>query len=76
MLELMGLDGRYPVLHGAATELADSSISIDSEGVRFIIDEALRDDPRPLYVVCQGALTDMASALLLRPEIAERLTVV
>ena len=39
---------------------------------RFIIEEALKDDPRPLHVAFLGPLTDMASALLLEPSIAER----
>lgn len=76
VLDLMGLSGQYPVLHGAAAALPDTETPIPSEGAEFIIDEALREDPRPLYVACQGAITDMASALLLRPEIASRLTVI
>ena len=47
-----------------------------SEGVQFIIDEARRDDPRPLYVLCLGALTNLARALREAPDIAARLTVV
>jgi purine nucleosidase len=45
---------------------------VDSPGARFIIEEALKDDPRPLHVAFLGPLTDMASALLLEPSIAER----
>ena len=40
------------------------------------LSEALREDPRPLYIACQGALTDVAAAINRCPEIAERLTVV
>ena len=76
VLNLMGLSGEYPVLHGAARALADTATPIPSEGADFIIQEAMRDDDRPLYIACQGAITDVASALLMRPEIAKRMTVI
>ncbi len=47
-----------------------------SEGVRFIIDEALREDTRPLFVLCLGALSNLARALREAPEILHRMTVV
>lgn len=47
-----------------------------SEGASFIIDEARRDDSRPLFVLCMGAVTTMADALAAAPDIAEKLTVV
>ena len=76
VLDLMGLNGAYPVLHGAAHALADTATPIPSEGADFIIQEAMRDDERPLYIACQGAITDVASALLMQPEIAKRMTVI
>jgi inosine-uridine nucleoside N-ribohydrolase len=76
ILELMELQGEIPVLMGAAEGLKDEQTPQPSEGAELIIREALADDPAPLYVVFMGPLTDMASALLLRPEIAERLTVI
>jgi purine nucleosidase len=72
ILDLMDLSGRIPVHAGAATALPDEKTPVDSPGARFIIREALKDDPRPLYVAFLGPLTDMASALLLEPSIAER----
>lgn len=47
-----------------------------SEGVRFIIEEALREDARPLFVFCIGALSNLARALRDAPEIVDRITVV
>jgi hypothetical protein len=41
-----------------------------------IVEEAMRDDPRPLYVTCGGGLTEIAAAWLAEPRIARRLTVV
>ena len=72
ILELMKLTGQIPVHAGAPTSLPDEKTPVDSPGARFIIEEALKDDPRPLHVAFLGPLTDMASALLLEPSIAER----
>lgn len=76
VMELMGIKGSCPVLMGAAKELPDEHTPIDSEGARFIIEEAMKEDARPLYVACLGAITDAASALLMQPEIAKRLTII
>lgn len=43
---------------------------------RFIIDEALRDDDRPLFLVAGGSLGDVARAFKAAPQIAERLTLI
>ena len=48
-----------------------------SEGVDFIIEEAMKCSAEdPLWLVGLGAATDLASAILARPEIAERLVLV
>ena len=65
-----------PALHGCPAPLQSRGDAPDSEGVRFLIEEALRDDPRPLYVTALGALTDVAAALNRCPAIAPKLTVV
>ena len=67
----MGSD--VPVLRGEEGPGADSELS---EGVRFIIDEARRQDEHPLYLLCMGALTNAARALREAPDIAGRMTVV
>lgn len=46
------------------------------EAVELIVREAFRQDPRPLYVLCMGGLTEVAAALRTEPEIARRMTVV
>ena len=65
-----------PMLRGCAVPLAGELDVPDAEGVRFLIEEAQRDDPRPLYVTVQGALTDVAAALNRCPAIAGKMTVV
>jgi purine nucleosidase len=72
LLDLMDLKGRIPVRSGAATMLPDEKTPVPSEGSALIVEEALKDDPRPLHIAFLGPLTDMASALLERPSIAER----
>ena len=72
VLDLMDLNGRIPVRPGAAIMLPDEKTPVPSEGSALIIEEALKDDPRPLHVAFLGPLTDMASALLENPSIAER----
>ena len=75
VLDLMQISDQ-PVFHGAPAAMPDEYSMVPSEGSQAIIDEALKDDPLPLFCIFLGPLTDMASALLARPEIAERLTVV
>jgi purine nucleosidase len=72
LLDLMDLNGRVPVRPGAALMLPDEKTPVPSEGSALIIEEALKDDLRPLHVAFLGPLTDMASALLEEPSIAER----
>jgi hypothetical protein len=75
LLRAMEIDD-VPALRGCVRPLAAQDEALESEGARFIVQEALREDERPLYLAAQGALTDVAAALNLCPAIAERLTVV
>lgn len=75
--EAMDVTGRQvPIARASNTGLVDRRTPIDNAASRAIIDEALRDDSRPLLVLVGGGLTAVASALLLEPRIADRLTVV
>ena len=60
-----------PIVAGSETALP-----AESEATAAIVAEAMRDDPRPLYVTCGGGLTEIAAAWLAEPRIAGRLTVV
>ena len=42
----------------------------------FIIEEALKDDPKPLYILCQGAITNLAVALYNKPEIKDKIRII
>ena len=73
---LMGLGDKVKVFRGCADVLPDEKTPVESEASRFIAEQAMLDDPRPLYVAVQGAITNVASAYLMKPEIAERLIVI
>ena len=75
LMRAIGMDD-VSALRGCTLPLKNDQDAPESEGVDFLIREALRDDPRPLYVTAQGALTDIAAALNRCPEIGEKLTVV
>lgn len=75
LLDLMGMD-RGLAYKGADHALPDENTLVRSKGAELIIEEAMKDDSRPLFVTFLGPLTDMASAYLLEPGIAERLTVI
>lgn len=76
LTDKLGFPQEGLLYHGAPHPLPDKHTPVDSEGARLIIREALKDDPRPLYITFLGPLTDMASALLMEPRIASRVTVV
>ncbi len=77
LLQVMGLEGRFTVVPGASVGMKSPAVPQDSEGARLLIEEARRCTPdRPLFVCMGGPLTDVASALLLAPDIAPNLIVV
>ena len=77
VLDIMGLEGQYPVYAGSNVGLTNDSTAQVSEAAKAIVEEAMRTDTKqPLYVVCGAGLTDLASAFLMEPKIAERLTLI
>lgn len=76
IFDKMELPKEGMLYHGAPHAMPDKATPVDSEGARLIIREAMKDDHRPLYVTFLGPLTDLASAYLLEPRIAKRLTAI
>ncbi|MDP3949786.1 nucleoside hydrolase [Microbacterium sp.] len=76
LLEMLSLSRDVPTADGAPHALLDEQTPVDSPGARLIIDEARRSDAGPLFIAFLGPLTDMASALLLAPDIADTDTTV
>ncbi|TYP76686.1 nucleoside hydrolase [Paenibacillus methanolicus] len=66
-----------PVYLGSDRYLPGPEIPVESEGARNLIERALSSSPEdPLYVVAIGAITNVASAILMNPDIIENIVVV
>ena len=76
LFEKMGFPAENMIYRGAPNPLPDAVTPVESEGARLIIEEALKEDSRPLYVLFLGPLTDMASAYLMNPAIASSVKVI
>jgi purine nucleosidase len=76
ILSLMDMQNEIDVYCGAAEALKDEITPQPSEGAELILREALADDPRPLYAIFLGPLTDMAAAYLANPQIAGKVNVI
>lgn len=77
LARIMKLEKLPPLMEGSKVALTDIALPAISAGAQLIIDEANRIDvATPLYVVCGGSLTSIASAWLMDPTIANKLTVI
>ena len=78
LLDLMGLRGGGDRGQRRADSIADEQTPRDSEGAQLIIAESklATAAQEPLFVAFLGPLTDMASAILLDPDIVHREIVV
>ena len=74
ILELAEIDD-VPAYRGCVFPLASIEDAPASEAVDFIIEEARRDDERPLFIAVQGAMTNVGAAINKAPDIAAKLTV-
>ena len=77
LLQVMGIRSNIPVIAGSNTAMPNDSTPVKSAAVNFIIQEAMRKDTKlPLYLLCGAGLTEIASAVLAAPQIADKLTLV
>ncbi|MDE2775099.1 MAG: nucleoside hydrolase [Chloroflexota bacterium] len=77
LLEFLGRSADGFAYRGSTDYLGVDRAPRDNDAVRDLIDKALASaDDDPLYVVAIGAITNVASALLLAPEIIERIVIV
>lgn len=74
VLKAMNLD--VPVFMGEEGPVREIGIDSLSPAASFLIDEAHREDEKPLFVLCMGAITNVASALRHDNDIAKKMTVV
>jgi len=73
---MMGTGLADRTFRGAPRYLPSYDEPVESDAVAHLIERAMAPSDRPLYVVAIGAVTNIASALLLEPRIADRIVVV
>lgn len=73
--KLLGLDPEGKVFYGAEQYLTGLGKPVESDATRDLIARARRSKG-PLYVAAIGACTNIASALLLAPDLIDKLVVV
>ena len=76
ILDKMHFQKEGLLYHGAPHALPNKTTPVVSEGAELIVREAMKDDPRRLFVIFLGPLTDLASAYLMESRIANRLTAI
>jgi inosine-uridine nucleoside N-ribohydrolase len=75
VLDVLGHTGT-PVLEGATEWLTDGTVDAPSPATRDLIERARSGGDEPLYIVTIGAPTNVSAALLVAPDIVERVVVV
>ena len=71
---LKAMDMQVPALKGQRGTLSqDNELS---EAVEYIISEAMSEDDKPLFVLCQGAITNVAMAVKQVPDIIDRMNII
>lgn len=78
VLSLMGRDDLRGIVHrGSASFLTSETEPVISDAARHLAETALKyTTEKPLYVIGIAAITDVASALLMKPEIKDKIVVV
>lgn len=77
LLSTVGVGAENFVFKGSRSYLPDAEMPVDSPAVRDLIERAMaRPDDDPLYVVAIGCITNIASALLIQPELVKKIVVV
>ncbi len=76
IFEKCGVPSDGKVFRGAPGYLTDFDTPIETESHRFIIKQARNREDGPVYILAMGALTNIASALLVAPDIIDNIVVV
>lgn len=81
ILKILRLAGREELCEhtyqGSRTYLPDEHTPVDSPAARFLVEKSREYSvDRPLYVLAIGAITNVASAILMDPSICERIVLV
>lgn len=77
LLATMKLSDKFLAYEGSNAGLSSAQQPQVSDGAKAIVKEAMRADTKsPLYIVCGAGLTTIASAYLMEPAIANRITLI
>lgn len=76
LLDFLDISADRFVYRGANAFLTDIAKPVSSDATTHLIERAMASTTEPLYVVAIGAITNVASAILLEPEIIKRIVVV
>ena len=76
ILDMLGHETEGYAFRGSSSYLPAKGVAVRSEAADNLIAKALADRDGPLYVLAIGAITNVASAILLAPEIIRRIVVV
>jgi len=78
LLKLMDREDLYPIVYkGSESYLSSENVPVVSPAAEHLAELAMSYTPQvPLYVVAIGAITNVSSALLINPEIRDRIVVV
>ena len=76
LLDRLDVSPEGLVYHGSDRYLGEPDTPVRSEATDDLIARALQPRDEPLYVVAIGAITNVASAILLEPEIIRHIVVV
>ena len=76
ILERLGRDAEGFAFRGSTSYLPAKGEPVHSAAAEDLIAKALAQQGKPLYVLTIGAITNVASALLLEPRIADRIVIV
>lgn len=74
--EKCGVASEGKVFRGAPDYLTSFDAPVESDAARFIIEQARQREDGPVYILAMGALTNIASALLMAPDIIDNIVVV
>lgn len=69
------MDMSVPVYMGQKGKLSVSGDTL-SPAAEFLIEEAMKEEESPLFVLCLGAITNVAAAIRKEPAIVKKMTIV
>jgi inosine-uridine nucleoside N-ribohydrolase len=76
ILERLGRDAKGMVFRGSPSYLPAKGTPVRSAAAEDLIAKAMAQQGKPLYVLTIGAITNVASAILLEPRIADKIVIV